>query len=94
MPDLNGSTLNSKLLTLHVLSADGKYQNYLEGTTKIITSSQNTEYIFHVCIYHITLNCKETTCNGFSEILVVNESDVKQTKSISNKPLSILRQNW
>ena len=38
-------------------------------------------------------NCKKTTCRGFNEILVDNESDVKQTKSISNKPLSIVRQN-
>ena len=32
--------------------------------------------------------CKKTTCKGFNEILVVNESDVKLTKSISNKPFS------
>ena len=28
------------------------------------------------------------------ETLVVNESDVKQTKSISNKPLTIFGHNW
>ena len=30
-------------------------------------------------------NRKKTTCEGFNVILVVNEYDVKQTKSISNK---------
>ena len=38
------------------------------------------------------MNCKKTTCKDYSES-VVNESDVQQTKTISNKPLSILRQN-
>ena len=36
------------------------------------------------CSYNIP-HCKNTTCKGFNEILV-NESDVKQIKSISNRP--------
>ena len=37
---------------------------------------------------------KNTTCKAYIETSVVNESDVKQSKSISNKPLSIFPQNW
>ena len=35
------------------------------------------------------INCKKTICKGFNEILVVIESDVKQTQLISNRPLLI-----
>ena len=31
------------------------------------------------------------TCKVYTETMVVNESDVKQTKSVSNKPLSIIK---
>ena len=39
-------------------------------------------------ISDVFTNCKKTTGKGFSEILVVNESDIKQTKSFSNRPNS------
>ena len=31
------------------------------------------------------MNCKKTTCTSFIKILVVNESDVRQTKYISEE---------
>ena len=39
-------------------------------------------------------NCKKTTCKGYIETSVVNESDVKQTKINFQKLLSSLRNNW
>ena len=53
------------------------------------------EQVFSVCHWFVV--CKmllQTTCKGFTEMFIVNESDVKQTKEISNKPLSIFQQNW
>ena len=45
---------------------------------------------------HMCYNCKKKDVKAiyYIETSVVNKSDVKHTKSISNKPLSILRQNW
>ena len=38
-------------------------------------------------------NCKNKIYKGVSFIMVINKSDVKQTKSFFNKTLSIFRQN-
>ena len=43
-----------------------------------------------IMIFRITVasNYKKTTCKGYLETSVINKSEVRSTKSISNKPLS------